>query len=73
MKAIFGFLGLLIALAIVVTVVKQQMGSVSKTLKQPDSSAQGESVRMQSQQAQQQFRQAVEAAMVPARTASEEQ
>ncbi|WP_028604012.1 hypothetical protein [Ottowia thiooxydans] len=73
MKAIFGLLGLLVALAIVVTVVKQQMGSASKALGQPASSAQGESVRMQSQQAQQQFRQAVEAAMVPARTASEEQ
>ena len=73
MKAIFGFLGLLVALAIVVTVVKQQMGSVSKTLGLPDSSAQGESVRLQSQEAQQQFRQAVEAAIVPASTASEEQ
>ncbi|MET4580064.1 hypothetical protein [Ottowia thiooxydans] len=73
MKAIFGFLGLLIALAIVVTVVKQQMGSVSKTLGEPASTAQGESVRVQGQAVQQQFRQAVEAAMVPARSASEEQ
>lgn len=73
MRGIWGFLGLLLALAIVALVVKQQMGHVAKTPGLPAPTAQGESVRTQSQMVQEQVRQAMEAAMVPARTASEEQ
>ena len=73
MRGIWGFLGLLLALAIVALVVKQQMGNVPKAPGLPTPAAQGESVRTQSQKVQEQVRQAMEAAMVPARTASEEQ
>ncbi len=73
MRGIWGFLGLIVALAIVALLVKQQTASVGKSLVQPSSHGKSESVQVQSQQIQQQVRQAVEAAMAPARDTADDQ
>lgn len=68
MKGIWGLLCLIVTLAIVALVVKQQIGGATKALAQPASATkngavQADSVKIQSQQIQQQVRQAMEAAM----------
>lgn len=73
MRGIWGFLGLIVALAIVAMLVKQQMTGTTKTLAQPTPNGQNESVRVQSQQVQQQVRQAMEAAMASPRRMPEDQ
>jgi hypothetical protein len=77
MRGLFGLVGLLLSLAIVGVLVKQQLSStqrIAPTLQLPQAaveqgaaSAATGSVREQSQQVQQQVQKAVEAAMQPAR------
>lgn len=83
MKGLFGLVGLLLALAIVGVVVKKQLASnqqIVPTLT-PASAANGAAsdpagppatVREQSQQVQQQYKQAVEGAMQQARPMQDE-
>ncbi|MGB3067312.1 MAG: hypothetical protein WBC18_02155 [Ottowia sp.] len=73
MRGIWGLLGLVVALAIVAMLVKQQMAGSNKTLAQPATGGKNESVRVQSQQVQQQVRQAMEAAMAAPRRMPEDQ
>lgn len=77
MRGIWGFLGLIVTLGIVALLIKQQMGGASKALAQPisipqNATVQGESVKIQSQQIQQQVRQAMEAAMNQRRPSEQE-
>ncbi len=72
MKGIFGLVGLLVALAIVGVVVKKQLAATQQSVPAlavpapPGGSASGAhapTVREQSQQIQQQYKQAIEGAM----------
>ncbi len=72
MKGLFGLVGLLVALAIVGVVVKKQLAATQQSVPalavpgvpaKPAGSDAAPTVREQSQQVQQQYKQAVEAAM----------
>lgn len=69
MKAMFGLVGLLLALAIVGVLVKKQMRAVSEPTNTPPagvvvpSTTPGATPQQQSQQIQQQFKQSLDAAM----------
>lgn len=72
MKGVFGLVGLLVALAIVGIVVKKQLAATQQSVPAlavpgvsaaPTGSGAPPTVREQSQQVQQQYKQAVEAAM----------
>lgn len=73
MKGILGLVGLLVALAVVGVLVKKQLGATSQivpALQSPmpvkldgDASVSDGSVKVQSQQIQQQYKQAVEATL----------
>jgi hypothetical protein len=77
MRAAFGLVGLVVALAIVAVVAKKQLGSVNAIqVPQPAGTATGAvvpavdpnaTVKQQSQQIQQQYKQAVEGALQQAR------
>lgn len=73
MKAMFGLLSLLLALAIVGVLVKKQMRGVSGPAITPSagvivpSTTPGATPQQQSQQIQQQFKQSLDAAMQPTR------
>lgn len=77
MKGLFGFVGLLLALAIVGVLVKKQLGALQQPVPALSVPAPGAgtgnpapppaTVREQSQQIQQQYKQAVEGAMQQAR------
>jgi hypothetical protein len=82
MKGIFGLVGLLLSLAIVGLLVKKQLTSTQQvvpglqvpTTGRQDSpaSAPGTTVREQSQQVQQQYKQAIEGALQQRRTVPDE-
>lgn len=79
MKAVFGLVGLLLALAIVGVVVKKQLDTTSQrvpALAPPvpggAASAPATTVREQSQQVQQQYKQAVEGLMQQPRPMQDE-
>ena len=77
MKGLFGFVGLLLALAIVGVLVKKQLGALQQPVPALSVPAPGAgagspaappaTVREQTQQVQQQYKQAVEGAMQQAR------
>lgn len=73
MKAMFGLVSLLLALAIVGVLVKKQMRGVSEPANTPPagvvvpSTTPGATPQQQSQQIQQQFKQSLDAAMQPTR------
>ncbi len=75
MKAMFGLVGLLLTVAIVGLLLKQQLGSTRQSVPslqiatpqgiEPAASAPPATVRGQSQQVQQQYQKALESAMQP--------
>jgi hypothetical protein len=75
MKAMFGLVGLLLTVAIVGILLKQQLGSTRQSVPslqtalpagtEPPASAPAPTVREQSQQVQQQYKQALESALQP--------
>lgn len=70
MRAIFGVLSLLLVLAVVGLVVKKQLAANQQAipaLAQPASAQAGGTVQQQSQQIQQQYKQAIDAATQQAR------
>ena len=76
MRGGWGLVGLVVTLAIVALLVKKQLGNTSKGLALPATATQEEavprdSVKIQSEQIQQQVRQAMEAAMTSRRDTSE--
>ena len=82
MKGIFGLLGLLLCLAIVAVLVKKQLASTQQivpalqvptaTDSQGSASAPATTVREQSQQLQQQYKQALEGALQQPRAVPDE-
>ena len=79
MKALFGLVGLLLALVIVGVVVKKQLDTTSQrvpalapTVPGGTASAPAATVREQSQQVQQQYKQAVEGLMQQPRPTQDE-
>lgn len=71
---ISGLLVLIVALAVVALIAKQSLKGASTSVQSEDAlPARGETVRMQSQQLQQQVRDAMEAAMQTPRDAPEDE
>lgn len=67
MRAIFGVLSLLVALAIVSVLVKKQMGALTSTPAGLPGASSGATAQQQSQQIQQQVKQSVESTVQQAR------
>lgn len=72
MRAVFGVVGLLIALAIVAVLAKKQMGALSVSPAVSASAPVGATVQQQSQQIQKAIGQSVEATMQQARPMPED-
>lgn len=74
MRGIWGLLGLVVALVIVMLLAKQQITGGSKSAGMPAATeGTNETVRSQSQQTQQQVRQALDAAMATRREPAADQ
>jgi len=73
MKGIWGLAGLAVALAIVALLAKQHLGGARQTLAAPATAGNAQPAQLQSQQIQQQVRQALEAGMATRREESEAQ
>ena len=81
MRLVFGWISLLVVLAVVTLLVKKQLGAVTVSQKpalasqvtvKPDAPAGTKNPQLQSQQIQEQVRLSVEAAMQRSRTVDEE-
>lgn len=72
MRAVFGVVGLLIALAIVAVLAKKQLGALSTSPAVSASAPAGATVQQQSQQIQKAIGQSVEATMQQARPMPED-